>query len=131
MTTPTKGVGERDRGAAMVELALILPILVMLLVGIIEFGRAYNQQVQIQGAAREGARALALGSDASAAVCSALDPDTCSEVSVSQSGCPANADPTSTAYATVTVTVDFEFGIPFVTLGSKTLAATAAMRCGL
>ena len=53
-----------DRGAAMVEFALILPLLLMLLMGIIEFGRAYNTQVSIQAAAREGARELALGHDA-------------------------------------------------------------------
>ena len=51
----------KDRGAAMVELAFVLPVLMMLLVGIIEFGGAYSAQVSIQGAAREGARALALG----------------------------------------------------------------------
>ena len=50
-----------ERGAAVVEFALVVPILLMLLVGIIEFGRAYNVMISIQGASREGARALALG----------------------------------------------------------------------
>ena len=49
-----------DRGAAMVEFAMILPLLLMLVVGIIEFGQAYNIQVSIQAAAHEGARELAL-----------------------------------------------------------------------
>ncbi len=44
----------------MVEFAIILPLLLMLLMGIIEFGRAYNTQISIQAAAREGARELAL-----------------------------------------------------------------------
>jgi len=127
----TSRVGERDRGAAMVELALILPILIILLVGIINFGAAYNHQIQIQGAAREGARALALGQNASTAVCSALSSSECSRVSVAQTGCPSSSSSTSTAYATVTVSTDYTFNIPFLSLGTKTLTATARMRCGL
>lgn len=45
-----------QRGGSMVEFALILPILIILLFGIIEFGiLIYNQQV-LTNAAREGAR---------------------------------------------------------------------------
>ncbi len=123
---------ERDRGAAMVEFALVLPILLLLVIGIVEFGRAYNAQVSIQGAAREGARALALGEPAaavSAAVTNAAP--SVSGLSISQSGCPAGSTSTSTAYATVTVSTNFTFGIPFVDLGTRTLTATARMRCGL
>jgi hypothetical protein len=46
----------------------------------------------------------------------------------SQSGCP---DGDAEAYATVTTSRDFTFGIPFVPLGTRTLTATASMRCGL
>ena len=52
MTKPT-----RERGASAVEFALILPLLVFFIFGIIEFGfYVYNQQV-ITNASREGARA--------------------------------------------------------------------------
>ncbi len=34
-----------ERGAAAVEFALVLPLLVALVLGIVDFGRAYNQQV--------------------------------------------------------------------------------------
>lgn len=45
-----------EKGAAMVELALVLPILLVLVFGIIEFGLLlYNQQV-ITNASREGSR---------------------------------------------------------------------------
>ena len=48
---------ESQRGAAVVEFAIILPILVILIAGIIEFSLLlYNQQV-ITNASREGARA--------------------------------------------------------------------------
>jgi Flp pilus assembly protein TadG len=46
-----------ERGAALVELAIVLPFLLALLAGIVEFGLLfYNKQV-ITNASREGARA--------------------------------------------------------------------------
>ena len=116
---------EDDRGAIVVEFALILPILLILLFGIIEFGRAYNTQIALQGAAREGARALALGNSATDAVKVVR-----SGVAISVSSTSSCPDGDSDAI-TVTTRADFTFGIPFVNLGSKTLHATASMRCGL
>lgn len=61
---------DRDRGAAAVEFALVLPVLVMILMGIIDFGMATNAQAILANAARDGARAASLtGSEAKA--CSA------------------------------------------------------------
>lgn len=45
-----------DRGASLVELALALPLLVMLLVGMVSAGIAYNHQLALTHAAREGGR---------------------------------------------------------------------------
>ena len=115
-----------EKGAVLVEFAIILPVLLMLVVGIIEFGRVYNTQVSIQAAAREGARELALrrpNVDArTRAAAPSVDID-----SISQSPCPASGD----GQASVTITESFTFGIPFVPLGTKTLTATGVMRCGL
>ena len=123
MKKPTRD----DRGAAMVEFAIVLPLLIMLLMGIIEFGRAYNTQISIQAAAREGARELALhqsSSDVDARVRAAAP----SVTSISQTPCPATGD----GQAKVVVSENFTFGIPFVpSLGTKTLKATGVMRCGL
>jgi hypothetical protein len=47
---------ERTRGQAMVELALILPLFIMLLVGIIVLGVGVFYQQQLTNAAREAAR---------------------------------------------------------------------------
>ncbi len=49
-----------DAGQALVEVAIALPILLALLVGIFEFARAYNVQQVITNAAREGAREAVL-----------------------------------------------------------------------
>ncbi|MBM3710507.1 MAG: pilus assembly protein, partial [Actinobacteria bacterium] len=48
-------------GASAVELAFILPILVMVIFGIFQFGIAYNNWIALTHAAREGARLAAVG----------------------------------------------------------------------
>jgi Flp pilus assembly protein TadG len=49
------------RGTATVEFAIILPILLGILFAIIEFGFLFKDQLTLQQAAREGARAAAVG----------------------------------------------------------------------
>lgn len=56
-----------ERGAVAVEFALLAPVLVLLVLGIMEFGRAYNAQVSLSNAAREGVRVMAISNDVSAA----------------------------------------------------------------
>lgn len=48
-------------GIASVEFALVLPLLLALLFGIIEFSFVFKDQLAIQQAAREGARVAAVG----------------------------------------------------------------------
>lgn len=52
---------QEPRGQALVEFALILPLLMVLLFGIVEFGRAWNAKQVLTDAAREGARLAVLG----------------------------------------------------------------------
>ena len=54
--------GHQD-GAAAVEFGLLLPLLVMLAFGIIEFSTAYNRSQGMHAAVREGARIASLGED--------------------------------------------------------------------
>lgn len=56
-----------ERGAVAVEFALLAPVLLMLLLGITEFGRAYNVQISLSSAAREGVRVMAIGNNPAAA----------------------------------------------------------------
>lgn len=48
----------RDKqGQALVELALVLPLLILLIMGTMEFGRIFHSYLLITNASREGARA--------------------------------------------------------------------------
>ena len=131
-----------ERGAAVVEFALILPILVMFVFGIVEFGRAYSARIQLTAAVREGARAGALGGDVEAAT-RAGAPGLKGEIKVfytptSGSECsgagPATTlgSSTSTTIATATVraTYEFPYTIPHFRSDTWTLSATGVMRCG-
>lgn len=51
----------RDEGAAAVEFALVLPILVALLLGIVQLGWYFFVANSASGAAREGARRVVVG----------------------------------------------------------------------
>jgi Flp pilus assembly protein TadG len=49
----------RSRGQALVELAIALPILILLVAGVIELGRGYSFAMAASNAARDGARHVA------------------------------------------------------------------------
>jgi Flp pilus assembly protein TadG len=55
-------VHRRERGAAAVEMALVLPSLLFILFALVDFGRAFNTQIQLSQAAREGVRLVAMQS---------------------------------------------------------------------
>lgn len=54
----------QEGGAAAIEFALIMPLLVLFVFGIIGFGLAFMQMQTIRGALREGGRAAATGASA-------------------------------------------------------------------
>ncbi len=66
-----KSLGKNQSGQALVEMAIILPILLILIFGIIEYGRGFAAYLAVTTAAREGARIATVGgsdNDISAAV---------------------------------------------------------------
>lgn len=61
--------GKDERGLAATELALVLPLLLLIIFGIIEGGRIFSSWLEITNGAREGARygAVRMGDPAAAA----------------------------------------------------------------
>jgi Flp pilus assembly protein TadG len=63
----------RRCGQSLVEFALVVPLLLLMVVGVIEFGRAWNMSQVVTDAARQGARTAAvLNSDLSVPVDSVI-----------------------------------------------------------
>ncbi len=83
-TTTTYGDRQRDdRGAAAVEFALVVPILVILLLGIIEMSFLMRDYVSMSSSVRAGARTASAAADAGPGTCEAsTNPPPCSPASV-------------------------------------------------
>ena len=116
-----------ERGAAVVEFALILPILILFVFGIVEFGRAYSARIELTGAVRDGARAVALGKDGIAATQAAAPGLDWDLGTITPNSC---AGPTPPENATVNATYRFEYTIPLFRTSAWTLRADGVMRCG-
>lgn len=126
-----------DRGAEMVEFAIIVPVLLMLVLGIIEFGFLLHEQATLAGAAREGAREMAIHNnvgDAQDAVIGAVDPLvvlTADNVTIA----PATCSPGESVTVTVSYAHDSLTGILAFLDGDSAGAAinltgVGVMRCG-
>lgn len=50
------GHRRNQKGAAAVEFALVLPVLLVMVLGVIDYGVLFSQNMSLQNAAREGAR---------------------------------------------------------------------------
>lgn len=123
-----------QRGTALVEFALVLPLLLVLVMGIIDFGRAYQTQIMLTNAVREGARLGATGASTSAITSrvDATDGVTGATISVT------NAQGTTGQSVTVQVRYNFTMITPLGSLlrllgtstvpNGFTLSATADMR---
>ena len=112
------------------ELALVLPILLLLVFGMVEFGRAYNAQIALTGATREGARVMAVRNDAAAArtatiaAAPSLNPSlTAANITISPATCLAGQTVLLTARYPVMLTTPL-FGTTI------TLTGKGVMRCG-
>ncbi len=63
-----------QQGQALVEFALVLPVLLLIIVGIFKFGAVYNRYITLTDAVRVGSRELALGRGLNGLAGSTQDP---------------------------------------------------------
>ena len=119
-----------ERGAVAVEFALVFPLLILVLFGVIEYGAVYNAQLLVTGAAREAAREMAVTGNAGSATSAALAASpglvpelTSGDIDFSTGSCAPGTD----------VTVTISYAKPFLTgmFGATVdLTGTATRRCG-
>jgi Flp pilus assembly protein TadG len=96
----------------MVELAIVLPILLLVIMGIIDFGRIYHGHLAVTTAAREGARQAAIGAsdaDITATAMAAAAPLPAGSLSVQISPTPASR------YPGTPITVEVRYRLPVLT----------------
>lgn len=130
---------ESEQGAAAVEFALLAPVLIMLLFGIMEFGRAYNTQLTLTNAAREGVRAMAIDNNATTALAATMSSaDTLTPalrgtdvVIAFQTIPPSTPAPTSCAPGRqVTVTISYSLSTMTGIAGPFSMTGKGTMLCG-
>jgi Flp pilus assembly protein TadG len=126
----------REHGAAAVEMAIVLPLLLVLVFGIVDFGRLLFAEVMVTGAAREGARMVAMGystADATTRI-QAASPGlgfAGGLATPTYTTCPASPTPTDAASATVqTAGFDWLLVDAFVPITAPQPSSTASMKCG-
>jgi Flp pilus assembly protein TadG len=131
-----------ERGAELIEMALVLPILLLVLVGIVEFGFMFQRFLVLTNAANEGARVAILptygAGDAEAraiayAVASGLPANTVNAVMTPNIAIAEGGRCASGRRVTVTHAYQFTYINPITamfgpTLANITLTGTSTMR---
>jgi Flp pilus assembly protein TadG len=119
-----------ERGAAAVEFALVLPVLILLVLGLIEFSRVYNIQISLSNAAREGARSMAIqnslptAKSAAIAAAPSINPAiTTGQITITPATCTSGGN--------VAVTINYNVALMTGFFGaSLPLTGKGVMRCG-
>jgi Flp pilus assembly protein TadG len=121
-------VKEREDGQAMVEFAIVVPVLLMLVLGIIQFGILFNHSLTVTDAVRAGARQAAvsrtLPSPAAAAAAAEARVRSAASGSLSDANDPAALVVTVTSTfaqgSDVTVTATYPYSINLFGVPVKT-----------
>ena len=120
---------KKEKGAAAVEFALLLPLLVVIVFGITTFGFVYKEYIALTHAARDGVRLAALGKDYDYII-NQIEQDLPIEIIQSVEVNPlVPSDRTVGDSVTVTVKrTPIDIKIPFLEISPIELTSTAEMR---
>ena len=100
--------GEKSiRGQSLVEFALVLPVFLLLLIGVAEFGRAWMTRNILTGASREAVRIAAVQGNTASALSRANNILTSAGIS----GATVNIADDGAPYGTCSVTVSYAFPV--------------------
>ncbi len=104
------------RGQSLVEFALVLPIILMILLGLLDFGRAFYTMVALRDAADEGASYAAIRPNDTVGIQRRAAEASTNLVTIQIEDVSIIRPPTLAVGQPITVTVDFNFDLytPFV-----------------
>ncbi len=111
-----KKSNKSNRGQSLVEVALVLPIILMILLGLLDFGRAYFTLVALHDAADEGATYAAIRPRDITGIQRRAAEASTRLVPIHQADVSVVYPPTIGVGAPITVTIDYVLDIytPFV-----------------
>ena len=121
-----------QKGQAMTEFAIVAPILLLILMGIMQLGVVYNNWVTLTDAARAGARKAAVcrsgcSPDATTAATAAVK-NSAANLNQSNLGVTVTSTWAQGADATVTATYPWSINVMGVVVASGTMTATTTER---
>jgi Flp pilus assembly protein TadG len=121
-----------DRGQAIVEFALVLPVLLLIVLGVVQFGRLYSNNETIANATRAGARVAAVSRTASDPVGATIQAvkDSAPNLNSSQVDVTVTPAPPWPQGSSVTVTATYPYSIDLLgmVVRSGTLSSSTKER---
>jgi Flp pilus assembly protein TadG len=126
----TKQKLENQRGQTMAELALVLPVLLVLLLGIAQFGVTFNNYVSLTDAVRAGARKAAVSRNLGdpAGACRAQVLASAGSLNTTELGRNLSCSSSWQPGADVTVTADYPYDIKLLNWKVKSGRFTSTMK---
>jgi Flp pilus assembly protein TadG len=100
--TRTGRLNRRQKGAALIEFAILMPLLVLLLLGIAEFGWGLAQQIDVRHKAREALRLVIVDAPTAEIEARVCNNDIVSSASVTDIILTTGVDPGTPATVAVT-----------------------------
>jgi Flp pilus assembly protein TadG len=125
---PHKNALKNERGQTMTELALVLPILVVLVLGIAQFGVAFNNYVTLTDAARAGARKAAVSRNSSSPASDCVKAAQAAAASLTQANLTVTCSSSWTIGSDVTVTASYPYSISLLGWVVKSGSLTSSMK---
>jgi Flp pilus assembly protein TadG len=114
-----RGFQKSDRGANLVEFAILAPLLILLVFGIIEFGWLFGQFNDVRHGVREGARFAAVNAGTSSqikdTICTSMEGLSAGMSSITVDLTQGGADVGDQSTITVTANVTSLSGVPLIT----------------
>jgi Flp pilus assembly protein TadG len=119
-----------EKGQSLVEFALVLPVLILILLAIVDFGRVYHVYLTIDHAGREAARAASIGKDDTNIKSTAVNYASSINLTTGQVSISPTGSRSSGVEATITITYPITFLTPMIggIVGPLTLTDTTTMR---
>jgi uncharacterized protein (UPF0333 family) len=119
-----------EKGQSIVEFALILPLVILMIFGILDFGRVFHAYLAIDHAGREAARAASIGKDNTTILNTAVNDATSIGLKSEQVVIDPSGSRSSGTEAKITISYPVTFLTPIIgnLISPLTLTNTTVMR---